>query len=243
MRVSRLFLDTPLAGNQQIELDARTAHYVTNVLRLRAGDALQIFNGRGGAFEATLAQATRKRARVDVGQYLPDERESPLILHLALGVSRGERMDLAVQKATELGVTRITPVDTARSVAKLSGERAAKRLAHWQQIAVSACEQCGRNRVPRVAPIVDLPTWLASVPAGLKLVLATQATAPLTHAGEALDGTVILLIGAEGGLNSLEIELAQANGFAPVSLGPRVLRTETAALVAVALAQSTWGDL
>ena len=243
MRVSRIFLEALFARGARVELDARTSHYIANVLRLRDGDALHVFNGEGGAYEATVVAISRKAGSIEIGEFVPGDRESALDLHLALGISRGERMDLAIQKATELGVSRISPLQTVRSVTKLSGERAAKRVAHWQQIAVSACEQCGRNRVPKVAPIVELPTWVGDASDGLRLVLATKATGRLVEAGNVTTDRVTLLIGAEGGLSDAELTLATNAGFAPVSLGPRVLRTETAALTAVALAQSTWGDL
>ena len=243
MRVSRIFLEARFAPGSRVDLDARTAHYVANVLRLRDGDALQVFNGDGGAYQATIVAVSRKAGCIEIDEFVAGDRESALDLHLALGVSRGERMDLAIQKATELGVSRITPLHTARSVTKLSAERAAKRVAHWQQIAVSACEQCGRNLVPTVSPILELPKWLGDAPEGLRLVLSTRASRRLADAGDARVDEVTLLIGAEGGLSEAEVDLATATGFVPVNMGPRILRTETAALTGVALAQNTWGDL
>ena len=243
MRVSRIFQPGNFTVGARIELDTRTAHYVANVLRLRDGDALDVFNGDGGAYRATLVSISRKAGVIELGELMADDRESTLTLHLALGVSRGERMDLAIQKATELGVSRVTPLQTARSVTKLSGDRAAKRVAHWQQIAVSACEQCGRNLVPTVSPILELPKWLRDASEGLRLVLSTRASRRLADAGDARVDEVTLLIGAEGGLSEAEVDLATATGFVPVNMGPRILRTETAALTGVALAQNTWGDL
>jgi 16S rRNA (uracil1498-N3)-methyltransferase len=170
------------------------------------------------------------------------ERESPVDITLALGISAGERMDYSLQKATELGVTSIQPLATERSVVKLAGERADKRLQHWQHVVIAACEQCGRNRVPTVAPVQKLFAYLADVDRSRRLLmLSPDANAPLKRAMPATG--VILLIGAEGGLAPAEYQAAQASGFEPVSLGPRILRTETAPVAALAVLQALWGDL
>jgi len=215
--------------------------HLTKVLRLRVGDALVLFNGEGGEYVARVAAVGRRSTRIEVGEFVEGERESPLELILLQGVSRGERMDYTVQKAVELGVTRIVPVLTERTVVNLKGERQEKRRAHWQGVVHSACEQSGRNRVPAVAALRPFAQAVAEAAGGLKLVLHHRAETSL----ETLpvpQGPVSLLIGPEGGLSAQEITTAEAAGFVPLRLGPRVLRTETAALAAISVLQWRWGD-
>lgn len=243
MRVTRIFVDTAVAVGAEVTLPADAANHVQRVLRLRAGAPLLLFNGRGGEYRATLLRADRDStiARIDI--HVADDRESPLHLTLLQGVSRGERMDTIVQKATELGVTRIQPVLTEFSVVKLDADAAAKRRAHWQAVAVGACEQCGRNRVPEVAAVLDYPAALAAAAAGpgLRVVLAPDASQSLAAAAPGRG--FALLVGPEGGLSERERLLADRAGFIGCRLGPRVLRTETAPLAALAVLQALHGDL
>lgn len=243
MRIPRIHQPGPLAAGEIVELDGQAAVHLTRVLRLRAGDPLVLFNGEGGEFAARLLEAGRRSARIEVGEFTERERESPLELVLAQGVSRGERMDYTVQKAVELGVSRIVPLAAERTTVNLDGERRDKRLAHWQGVVVAACEQSGRNRVPVVEPVRGLAEWLREAPgsAGLKLVLHHRAEQSLAGLPRP-HGPVTLLIGPEGGLSEAEIELAIGHGFRPLRLGPRVLRTETAAVAAMAVLQWVWGD-
>lgn len=238
MRLSRFFTDTPLSLGEH-ELPDAQAHYISRVLRMNEGDALQLFDGSGQEFRATLREVGKKRVVVEVNEQFAGQIESPLQIHLGQGLSRGERMDWAIQKATELGVSEITPIFSERCEVRLKDERADKRLLHWRQVAVSACEQCGRSRVPVIHPPVLLADWIKQTQADLKLVLHPVAEPLVSHAKPA---TLAFLIGPEGGLTDTEIDHAQDAGFHPARLGPRVLRTETAPVVALAVAQQLWGD-
>ncbi len=238
MRLSRFFIDAPLSLGQH-ELPEDQAHYIARVLRLSAGDAVQLFDGSGHEYRGELLEAGKKRVLVELTEQLAGMTESPLHIHLGQGLSRGERMDWAIQKATELGVTEITPLVSERCEVRLKDERADKRLAHWRQVAISACEQCGRSVVPVIHPPVTLAEWQASVEAELKLVLHPVAVPLQQHARPQ---SLAFLIGPEGGLSEAEVSAAQAAGFQPARLGPRVLRTETAPVVALSVAQQLWGD-
>jgi 16S rRNA (uracil1498-N3)-methyltransferase len=242
MRIPRIFQPGPLSSGQTLEPDARAATHLTRVLRLRVGDALVVFNGEGGEFAARICELGRRTLRVEVGGFVNRERESPLELILLQGVSRGERMDYTVQKAVELGVSRIVPVRTERTVVNLKGDRQARRREHWQAVVHAACEQCGRNRVPTVAPVMDLSPLLGEQTVGLKLVLHHRADTVLQDIPRPA-GPVTLLIGPEGGLSAAEIAKAEAAGFVALRLGPRVMRTETAVLTTLAVLQWHWGDL
>ena len=238
----RLYCDLPLALGAEIALPEAAARHAVTVLRLQAGDRLRLFNGAGGEYDASLVAVSKREARVRLSAFHAAGRESPLRITLALGISAGERMDYSLQKATELGVTAIQPLATERSVVKLSGERADKRLQHWQHVVVSACEQCGRDRVPAVAPVQKLFAYLAEVDRNQRLLLLSpDAAVPLKRVQPAAD--VVLLVGAEGGLAPAEYAAAVASGFEAVSLGPRILRTETAPVAALAVLQALWGDL
>lgn len=238
MRLSRFFIDAPLSIGEH-ELPEAQAHYIGRVLRMAEGDALQVFDGSGHEFRGTLLEVGKKRVRVQLEETLPGQIESPLRIHLGQGLSRGERMDWAIQKATELGVTEITPIVSERCEVRLKDERAEKRQAHWQQIAISACEQCGRSVVPVIHSPMPLGEWLKRSDAELKLVLHPVAE-PLTSHSKPT--TLAFLIGPEGGLNDAEVDQAQNAGFHAARLGPRVLRTETAPVVALSVAQQLWGD-
>ncbi|GFM87383.1 ribosomal RNA small subunit methyltransferase E [Pseudomonas cichorii] len=238
MRLSRFFIDATLSLGEH-ELPEAQAHYISRVLRMAEGDALQLFDGSGTEFLGTLVEVGKKRVRVQLVESLAGQIESPLRIHLGQGLSRGERMDWAIQKATELGVSEITPIVSERCEVRLKDERAEKRQAHWQQIAISACEQCGRSVVPVIHPPMPLADWLKRTEAGLKLVLHPVAEALTSHEKPT---TLAFLIGPEGGLNDAEVEQAREAGFHSARLGPRVLRTETAPVVALSVAQQLWGD-
>jgi 16S rRNA (uracil1498-N3)-methyltransferase len=238
MRLSRFFIDAPLSLGEH-ELPEAQAHYISRVLRMAEGDAVQLFDGSGQEFLGALLEVGKKRVSVRLDQAFCGQPASSLHIHLGQGLSRGERMDWAIQKATELGVDEITPIVSERCEVRLKDERADKRLLHWRQIAVSACEQCGRSTVPVIHPPQLLADWLAVSEAALKLVLHPVAEPLTSHAAPA---TLAFLIGPEGGLSDAEVEQAQRSGFHAARLGPRVLRTETAPVVALAVAQQLWGD-
>lgn len=242
MRLTRVFVEEPLASGAEFELGAAAAGHVVRVLRLTAGDALTLFNGTGGEYEGEITTIRRGVVCVLVGEHAPVELESPLVVTLVQGVSRGERMDWVVQKVTELGVNAILPVLTERSVVKLDARQSAAKHAHWRAIAISACEQCGRNRVPEIGRAIDLREWLASIAGdGTRITLEARASLPLSKLAPAQP--VTLLIGPEGGLTYHEREAARSARFEPRSLGPRVLRTETAAVAALSVIQAVAGDL
>ncbi|WP_423360165.1 16S rRNA (uracil(1498)-N(3))-methyltransferase [Pseudomonas citronellolis] len=238
MRLSRFFIDAPLSLGQH-ELPEAQAHYIGRVLRHAAGDAVQLFDGSGQEFLGELVEVGKKNVRVELRESFAGLAESPLRLHLGQGLSRGERMDWAIQKATELGAARITPIVSERCEVRLKDERADKRTAHWRQIAISACEQCGRSVLPQIDAPISLAEWLQATEADLKLVLHPVAEPLASHARP---GSLAFLIGPEGGLSDAEVEQARATGFHAARLGPRVLRTETAPVVALSVAQQLWGD-
>ena len=306
VRNPRLHVDSPVAAGDRITLPEAAGRHVTRVLRLGAGDALTVFDGRGGEHAATITRASRGAVEVEVGAHEAVDRESGLAIELGQGICKGDRMDLVVQKATELGVSAIRPLLCERTVVKLDTARAERRIAHWRAIAVHAAQQSGRTRVPAVAGVETLDTWLAragegragetdadgaptrlaragEVPPGLvgapvadggtrragegplprgrfvpadavtrharagegpRLVLSPHAEASLSDlAPSAPDEPVRLLVGPEGGFAPREVERARAAGFIGLRLGPRVLRTETAGLIALGVLQARWGDL
>ncbi len=242
MRVPRIYTAQPLATGSRLSLESGPSAHLARALRMGPGDQLTVFNGDGGEYAAAIVSADRREVTIDVADFNDQDCESPLAIELGIAVSRGERMDWIVQKSTELGVTAITPLLTERVEVKLNAERSAKRLQHWQQVAVSACEQCGRNRLPRIAAITPLAEWLPSTRSDLRLVLHHRA-APHGAPSAEPPGSVSLLVGPEGGLSDAEIAAAEATGFEALQLGPRVLRTETAPLAALAVLQSRWGDM
>lgn len=244
MRIPRLYVPLLLQVGTEVVLPAATSHHVCRVLRLPVGAELVLFDGNGGEFAGRLATVTRQQATVRVTAHRPGDVEASLVVRLVQGVSRGERMDYTLQKAVELGVAVIQPVISERSVVALTGERLQRRWAHWQGIVIGACEQCGRNRLPVLREPLPLADWLATdaVPAELKLVLDPAAPTALRHLPHPPD-RVTLLIGPEGGLSEGEIASATAAGFIGVRLGPRILRTETAGVAALAALQVLWGDL
>ena len=244
MALTRLFIRSELQTGQALELDKEQAHYLGRALRLRPGDALIIFSAESGEFAAAVTTIGKSNAELMVGVAMPTNTESPLKVHLVQGVSRGERMDVVVQKATELGVKRISPVLTEYGVVKLEGSRASRRREHWQKIAESACEQCGRTRPPLVDEPLPLKAWFGSKTSETDVDLILKPNAATSMASlKAPTTKVCLLIGPEGGFSDNEYEDAEISGFKAVSLGPRVLRTETAAIAAITVAESLWGDL
>jgi 16S rRNA (uracil1498-N3)-methyltransferase len=243
MNLPRFYCREALAPGAHVELPEPVARHAVRVLRLPPGAPMVLFDGRGGEYPARIERIERERVLAELGAWDDAERESPLAVTLAQALQAGEKMDFTIQKAVELGVRDIVPVTSRRSVMRLDGERAGRRVAHWQGVAAAACEQCGRNQVPLVAPLEKLDAWLSRpAPAGtLRLMLAPDAEAALASLPRA--GAVQLLVGAEGGLDPQEVVAARHAGFVPVRLGPRVLRTETAGLAALAALQVLWGDL
>jgi len=242
MSIPRFHVAGSLNAGMTLALPESAGHHAARVLRLRAGDRVTLFNGQGGEHAAVITAITRQEVSVEVGPHDPVERESPLAVTLVQAVSSGERMDLTIQKAVELGVQRIVPVDSERGVVRLKGERAEKRVAHWQQVAIAACEQCGRNRIPEVRMISPLAVWLAAEQGeALRWALMPGAATSLRELPRPQQ-PVELLVGPEGGLTAVETEQAQRAGYLPVRLGPRVLRTETAAPALLAALQALWGD-
>lgn len=239
--MARIHCPTPLVSGQTIDLPASAARHV-QVLRMQPGQTLTLFHGDGGEYTAQVVHMGRSDVRVTVGAHQALEREAPCAVHLVVGMPANERMDWLVEKATELGVHRITPVMTERSVLRLSGERAEKKQTHWQAIAISACEQCGRNRVPQIDAPQRLDTWLStqqasdpsSLPSSLRAVLSlhegTQALPRWATQTQVAPTPVMFLSGPEGGLSDAEDAAARQAGFVAVHLGTRVLRAETAAL-------------
>jgi 16S rRNA (uracil1498-N3)-methyltransferase len=244
MRLTRIYAPGPLAEGMQITLPAQAGEHLTRVLRLPPGASFTVFNGAGGEFAAALKETAGKTVTAQVLAHTLVERESPLEITLLQGIARGERMDLIVQKATELGVTRIAPFLAERSVVKLDAKQRVRKREHWQAIAISACEQCGRNRVAEVIEPMSLSDALASLAGGnLRCLLAADAGESLAQAAARVASRpIILLIGPEGGLADNEQSLALANGFTAARLGPRVMRTETAGLAAIAVLQTLTGD-
>jgi 16S rRNA (uracil1498-N3)-methyltransferase len=239
----RFYCPPPLPFGGSFDLPPDAAHHAARVLRLREGNRVEIFDGLGNECHGVIAELGGKRVVVGEITAVNADRESPLPVMLAQALSSSEKMDWVIQKATELGVAEIQPLDTERSVARLSAERAAKRLEHWRQVAISACEQCGRNRLPEIHAPLDIMAWLQQtkeLPA-TKLMLLPQGAASL-HGREKPQGEVVLLIGAEGGFTQAESDSALRCGFSPIRLGARVLRTETAAVAGLAALQTLWGD-
>jgi len=244
MRSIRIHVDFPLAAGSEIPLPQQAAEHVARVLRMNAGDPLTVFNGDGHDYDGSIVAVGKREVLLRVDKARALHNESPLPLTLAQGVARGEKMDLIVQKATELGVVRIVPLLTERSEVKLDPARAAKRLAHWQAVAASACEQSGRARLPEIVPALPLQTWLDGLAddGALRLALlpeASRSPRELDFAGHG--GT--LVVGPEGGLGERDVRALDASSFTGLRLGPRILRTETAGLAALAALQALHGDV
>jgi len=240
--VARVYVEAPLAPGRRESLQGGAANHVARVLRLRAGDPLTLFDGRGGEYAAQIEAIRKDAVWVVVGEHAARERESPLPVTLAQGISRGERMDWVIQKATELGVARIAPLLTERSVVHLDAQQARKRVQHWTAIAIAACEQSGRTRVPKIESPLALQAFLDMGSEGERIVLSPHGSRHLAEIPTPLSAATVL-IGPEGGLAPAEAEAAVRAHFVPMRMGPRILRTETAAVCALTLLQHRFGDL
>ncbi len=240
MRISRLYTPDILNTGQKIELKEGNAHYVRTVLRLKKDQQITLFNGQGGEFLSVIHEASRKRVVVSIAEFVDRAVESPLYVTLGLGISRGDRMDWAVQKAVELGVNDLTPLLTERCVVKFKADKKQQRLQHWKHIAQHATEQSGRTMPPALSEITEIEEWVHKQ-MGLKVFLDPYAEQTLASL-KPEDQKVTLLSGPEGGFSNQERELAVAAGFVPVRLGKRILRTETASLAALSAVQMLWGD-
>ena len=240
MPFPRIHCDFRLGPGAQFALAPEAAQHVAKSLRLKTGDSITVFDGRGGEYAATIQRIERDRVDVKVGAWRDVDRESSLEIGLVQGLPEADKMDWIIQKAAELGVGWIQPVVCERSVVRLSGERAQRREAHWQRVAVAACEQCGRDRIPEVRPTLAFVNWLAAPSETLRWLLVPDgdSIAALAAPGSAFE----LLVGPEGGLSEREQEVARSRGCRPVSLGRRVLRAETASVVALAAIHALWGD-
>ena len=238
--VPRFYLDAPLRAGGVCALPEDSAHHAVHVLRLREGDEVTLFNGRGGEFAARIASMQRLKISIDLLQHRAIERESPLTITLVQGVSSGERMDSTLRKAVELGVASVQPVLATRSVARPKGERAEGRRSHWQKVVIAACEQCGRNRVPEVQALVPVGDYRPAA-AGAKVLLSPASRSPLSKLSFT-ESEIVVAAGPEAGFTEEEEARLVEAGFVPASLGPRVLRTETAAVAALAALNALRGD-
>lgn len=250
MRLSRFFFPDPLALGARVNLPNEVAHYAAKVLRLAEGDTVALFNGDGHVYHAKILRIEKQDLTVIIAQRTPASSESSLCVTLLQGIASGDRMDFTLQKSVELGIGAIQPIQAERSVVKLTAERKEKRLQHWQNVVRAACAQCGRNVVPEVYPAVGLMDWLAGQAPGvgdqasgasLRILLAPDAACSLRELEKPLS-SVVLAVGPEGGFSDNELRALQQYGFISVRLGPRVLRTETAALAALSALQTCWGD-
>ena len=240
--MTRIFLDQPLGLDQTLTLPEAASRHLVQVLRLREGDAFIAFNGQGGEYGAVIHRIAKRDVQVRIGSFNAINRESPLSLTLAQCVSKGDRMDYTLQKAVELGVSEIVPLLSERSVVKLDAERWEKKMEHWRGVVISACEQSGRTRIPALHTPAPINAWLTQdTGTTLKLTLAPEASRSF-HSIELAQRPVILLVGPEGGLSDAEIQRAESKGFEAITLGPRILRTETAGVAALAAIQALWGD-
>jgi 16S rRNA (uracil1498-N3)-methyltransferase len=236
----RIHCDLRLGPGAQFALAPEAAQHVAKSLRLKTGDSLTVFDGRGGEYDAVIQRVERDRVDVKVGPFRDVDRESSLDIGLVQGLPEADKMDWIIQKAAELGVSWVQPIVCDRSVVRLSGERAARREAHWRRVAVASCEQCGRNRIPDVRPTLNFQSWIAVASSARRWMLVPDGT-PVAEM-RAPDGPLEILVGPEGGLSERERDLALPRGFETVALGRRVLRTETAPIVAMAAMHALWGD-
>lgn len=242
MRIPRIYHPEPLCSGSTLTLSDEAANHVGRVLRMTPGQPLQLFDGSNQVFPAEITQVEKKSVQVRLGAGVVEDVESPLDLHLGQVISRGEKMEFTIQKSIELGVSTITPLFSERCGVKLDGERLAKKIQQWQKIAVAACEQCGRNRIPLIREAMPLEAWCREQDDSLKLNLHPRASQSINTLPLPVK-KVRLLIGPEGGLSSDEIAMTATLGFTDILLGPRVLRTETTALTAITALQVRFGDL
>lgn len=243
MRHVRIYMPGTYEPGETIELSTAAGQHVGTVLRMQANDPLTLFRGDNREFDATIAAVHKKKVTVDIHAANLVNRESPRLIHLAQALSKGDRMEWIVQKAVELGVTSLTPLITAHCAVRLEQERLAKKQLQWQAIAIAACEQSGRNQVPTIHSPCSFATYLQQCDARYKMVLHPTASDSLTKHIPSTQGDIALLIGPEGGLSEEEIDIAKEKAFHPLSLGPRILRTETAAIAALSIVQALAGDL
>ena len=240
MPTARIFCDLRLGPGAQFSLSPEAAQHVAKALRLKSGEAIVVFDGRGGEYEAVLQRVDKDRVDVKVGAFRAVDAESKLAIGLAQGLPEADKMDWIIQKAVELGVAWIQPLVCDRSVVRLSGERAARREAHWRRVAIAACEQCGRDRIPEVRPTLGFQSWIAAPAAIARWTLSADGTPIASMPSPA--APFELLVGPEGGLSERERDLARSRGCEPVALGPRILRAETAPLAALAAIHALWAD-
>ncbi len=242
MRTPRIYTNQILTCEQNIILENTAATHISRVLRLKTGAELTLFNGLGGDYKAVIVSSDKRLVTAKITHHNVHENESPLDITLVQGISRGERMDYTIQKAVELGVTRIVPIKTERCTVKLDEARSKKRISHWQKIIISACEQCGRNQIPPIENITTYENWLAQQHNALNLILDPTADSRVTQLKKP-STAINLTIGPEGGFNDKELTLAQTHQYTGIRLGPRILRTETAAIAALSAFQTLWGDI
>lgn len=241
--MTRIYQPGALYLQATLNLDKQASHHIAMVLRMRVREQLYLFNGEDpGDFAAEILQVNKKSVIVKLNEYIPRHTESPLQVTLAQGLARGEKMDFIIQKAVELGVHKIIPLVTERSNVRLDAERAAKRLAHWQSVIISACEQSGRVKIPEIAPVATLTEWLGKTRSDLCFVLSPHGQHHFAMAS-VKPAAVTVLIGPEGGLNEKEMIICKQHAFIPLTLGPRIFRTETASIAALTFLQSYYGDL
>ncbi len=236
----RIYSSAALSSGLRTELDGQAFAHLVRVLRMNDGDPVRLFNGDGHEYAGQLYDVQKKSASVLVGDILRSEAGTSLNLHLGQVVSKGDRMDFTIQKATELGICAITPLWSERCEVRLKGERLDKKMEHWQKVAISACEQSGRNRIPAIHPPQYFADWTKDNNADVRLLLHPHRQKPLRDYPQ--PASVALLVGPEGGFSEQEVEMAMSSGFAGLTLGPRILRTETAALAALSVFQFQWGD-
>ena len=242
--LSRVYFPDDIPAHGRCMLPVAQAHHVARVLRLQVGEALTLFDGRGNEYPAVIVEIAKSRVVIEVGDGKPVDREPPLAVTLAQAISSAERMDYTVQNAVELGVKELQPLQSARSIVRLDQARAQRRREHWQSIAIAACEQCGRNRIPRVLPVKRFSEWLGESPNEgdrARVMLSPLASVSIKSLPMPRSG-ITILAGPEGGLSPEEGDDARRSGFVAVRLGPRILRTETAAVAALAAMQTLWGD-
>ncbi|MCU7881399.1 MAG: 16S rRNA (uracil(1498)-N(3))-methyltransferase [Candidatus Thiodiazotropha sp. (ex Lucinoma aequizonata)] len=241
MRVPRFYTRHPLHKDAEVSLEEEPSHHLRQVLRLRTGGSINLFNDNGDEYTTILTFVSKQCVNATVGTQIRREPDSKLTVHLLISISRGERMDFALQKATELGVCRITPVFTKRCVVKLNEKKSASRVTHWNKLVVNACEQSGRCRIPTIDHPVELKEAIARQNSNLALLLDHRSHKRLDHIDNP-NSSVSILIGPEGGLSTDERDLADQHGFIAIRLGPRIMRTETAPLAMIAAIQTLWGD-
>lgn len=244
MAIPRIYQPVSLQPRSELQLDSNAAHHVFRVLRMQAGEQVLLFNSQAeGDYHAVIQRIDKKGVWVQVGEFIPAKREAEVDIYLAQGIARGEKMDMIIQKAVELGVKKIFPLITERCNVRLTGEREEKRLAHWQGVVISACEQSGRNQLPSISPPADYADWLSQAKAEACFILSPHTLTKMPPAGEKAPRSIIVLVGPEGGFSENEVQLAIDHGFTSLNLGPRILRTETASLAALTVMQYAYGDM